>query len=318
MAKQLYYVMSFLLALFCSMREVFPFHQQGNRLHVVSSIQRKHEHTHCINVADDAVLFSQPNSNSPSSSSYIPPLRRQYRVLSIFAPILLGVSWGKCNPLRLSSLLLTAKAFDILRSAARRKRLDATTFKFLNVGSFLSLGYLFAVQYMDGGAATVLCNKEKLALKFVSIFGVLTSGAALTKYGLPTMKVKGSNLLSLSYMLCASLAIYTGMDFNTLKNIFDPIQVFLFPAVFLALSGASIAGDKRLASDTYKGLNMTVLLMMVSRLGMEKRGLVSVTGQHPYAYIYTTLSALSCLVGLYKGKAYGKGGPMLLKAFSKD
>ena len=220
-------------------------------------------------MANEAVLVSQPQPRSLSSFSMITTFRRQYRVLSVLAPLCLGAFWGKYHYLKLPSLLLTAKVFDILRSAARRRRLDATTFKFLNIGSFLSLGYVATIQFMDRGAAGVFVNKEKLALTGAALFGTLTSGAALTKYGLPSVKIKGSNLLSLSYMLCAALAVYTGVDFNSLKSIFDPIHAFMFPAVFLALSGAGIAGDKRLASDTYKGLNLTILFIMISRLGME-------------------------------------------------
>ena len=311
------FVAILLLLLFVT-RQVSCFQQYGNELRVVSSIQRRRQNVQNSFMANEAVLVSKPSPPSPSSSSLMPPLRSQYRVLSILMPTCLFVLWGKDQLLRLPSLLLVAKIFDILRSAARRRRLDATTFKFLNMGSFISFGYLAASLIADAKSALMLNSTKKGVLKAATAFGTLSSGGALIKYGLPSMKIKGSNVLSLSYMTCAALAVHTGMDFATFRSISDPIQAFLFPAVFFALSGAAIVGDKRLASDTYKGLNLTVLMIMIARLGMDRTNLVSIASQHQNGYFFTIMATLSCLVGFYKGASFERNGPMLLKVFDKD
>ena len=287
--------------------------QGGKRL----QFHRQRRRVQSIEMTSEAVLISQPNpsaSSSPRSSK----LQRPYRLLSLLAPVCMGAFWGRYDLLRLPSLLLTAKSFDILQSAARRRRLDATTFKFLNLGNFLSLGYIAALEFVDVGRGGALYTTDKMALRAVALLGALTCEFGLLKYGLPSMKLVGSNLLSLMYMVCAVLATYSVVDFSALLGIGDPIQAFMFPSVLLALSGAAIAGDKRLASDTYKSLNLTMLLIVISRLGMDLVGLVSIATQHQLSYLFTALTTFTCLFGYYKGNAFGKDGPVLLKAFNND
>ena len=57
---------------------------------------------------------------------------------------------------------------------------------------------------------------------------------------------------------------------------------------------------------------------LISRLGMDLVGLVSIATQHQLSYLFTALTTFTCLFGYYKGNAFGKDGPVLLKAFNND
>ena len=98
-------------------------------------------------------------------------------------------------------------------------------------------------------------------------------------------------------------------------NFRDPFEAFLFPAVFLALSGAAIAGQKRLASDTYKGLNLSLLFVYTARFLLDAKEVISMP---PGGQFLAVISLIACTVGYCRGNSYGKDSPRLLKAFDSS
>ena len=210
----------------------------------------------------------------------------------------------------------------ICRSAARRDRLDGTTFKFLNLGAFLSFVYLTMLQFADRSCITTINFVRASA----TIFGSLATGKALLQYGFPVIKLKGSNILSVFYLACSVLTLISQLKLNSLffkangkivLNCFvNPFEMLLEPAIYLALAGAAIAGPKRLSSDTYKKLNLTLMLSLIVRIFFSRAIFCDGLTRTVTDVGRDVVGLLSTLIGYLRGEMFGKDEPKLLKAFT--
>merc|ERR1711904_766130 len=173
----------------------------------------------------------------------------------------------------------------VLRSAALRSRLTGTTFKVLNASLLASSALLFVAELFqsisEGGVGFKTLSASVTAV---------VSFLALRRHGWPTFKlsVGDNNLqtLSKSYLgLTASTGILVALNTfgaGLLSFLFGKVtrEVILEPhhfitfAALLAIQGgilhtlqsASVAGEKRLSSDTYKKLNLGSILSSISAL----------------------------------------------------
>ena len=108
-----------------------------------------------------------------------------------------------------------------------------------------------------------------------------------------------------------------------------------FPCTLLALSVAASAGRKRIASDTYKGLNLSLLLVFLARLLLGAKvirsGVIACNHISPNLFLHNSriqnlismgaernllavLSISVCGLGFYRGQTYGKDKPKLLNS----
>lgn len=208
-----------------------------------------------------------------------------------------------------------------IRSASRRNRLDGTTFKFLNTGSFLSFSYLALTQFAGIPAALTPC---KLMLVCAALFGSLTTGSVVLKYGLPRITFKGANILSCSYMLCSILTMINSVDVSAQsilqrsatmsRAVGNPFDAFLVSSIFLALAGAASAGSKRLSSDTYKQLNLCVIATVIGKLIWFWMSGMQVFSKPKLAL--AVMAALSAFTGFYRGEMFHKNRSRLANSFS--
>jgi hypothetical protein len=92
----------------------------------------------------------------------------------------------------------------------------------------------------------------------------------------------------------------------------NPVDIFLVPAILFALSGAAAAGPKRLASDTYKRLNLSVIGLFLARLAaraLPERVLFD------YGIILEITVTVASFLGLLRGHQ-NEPGPKLLNSFT--
>ena len=81
----------------------------------------------------------------------------------------------------------------------------------------------------------------------------------------------------------------------------DGFLSLVFPSIFLALSGASTVGPKRLASTTYKYLNSCIIFDSIIYLTSIIKPF------HLSAYVFFSILEISVAsVGLYKGMNYSE------------
>ena len=110
----------------------------------------------------------------------------------------------------------------------------------------------------------------------MALLGALTCEFGLLKYGLPSMKLVGSNLLSLMYV-CAVLATYSIVDFSALLGIGDPIQASCSHRSFWLYQVLPLLVIRDLHL-TYK-ISLDDAIDSDFRLGMDLVGLVSIATQ---------------------------------------
>ena len=101
----------------------------------------------------------------------------------------------------------------------------------------------------------------------------------------------------------------TGLALQNIAS-FNAIDIFLLPSSFVALSGAAAAGPKRLSSDTYKRLNLSVVGLFVTRLA--SRALPEGVVFDPLVLLEIAAIGAS-FVGLFRGQ---QNESKLLKSFS--
>lgn len=229
------------------------------------------------------------------------------------------------QPPSVSSFLITGKVVaDVLGSAAQRNRLDATTFKFVNLGLFLSSASLLIYFIVDSFLFLASSGLSKDYLHYVRTLLLLTyisqtliaTTRTLLMYKLPTVKLApAAGLLPFSFL--ASTAAYFAYLVMTLYKLISSKTLLLTALsavascaliipVLLALHGAAVAGPKRLSSDTYKQLNLG--LIMGSAFGFVEHFLKT-AGKHSslcsiLIYGLHSFTALAALSAWRTGIAY--------------
>lgn len=94
----------------------------------------------------------------------------------------------------------------------------------------------------------------------------------------------------------------------------NPVDIFLVPTILFALSGAAAVGSKRLASDTYKRLNLSVIGLFLARLAaraLPERILLD------YGIVLEVAAAGASFIGLLRGHQ-NESGPKLLNSFTSS
>jgi hypothetical protein len=156
-----------------------------------------------------------------------------------------------------------------LSAAAKRNRLDATTFKLLNSGLVLSC--IPTVMSTVGIASSwwQLVWRNDLVAAFAvsaklihSYVTTATAYSALLAYGLPTIKLSAVGPLSSTYLALAACTLY-GLPFTGGSLM---LESALSTSMLFALHGAAAAGQKRLSSHTYLALNAAVIISAAYRL----------------------------------------------------
>jgi hypothetical protein len=115
------------------------------------------------------------------------------------------------NPNSLTGImspLVFTNALDVLRSAARRDRLDGGTFKLLNLGVSLTFA----------GSLLTLVQKAMLELSsliiclaVVNVYGLGTAVSSLRRFGMPKLKLNFPNALSTTYFV--TIIVYLFLNF---------------------------------------------------------------------------------------------------------
>ncbi|QDZ19661.1 hypothetical protein HOP50_03g21790 [Chloropicon primus] len=214
----------------------------------------------------------------------------------------------------------------VLRSAALRGRLTGTTFKVLNLSLLVSSTLLFV--------AEVFQSISEGGIGFKTLSATITAAIsyiALKRHGWPTFKFElGENkLLALSkgyFGLSACTGVF--MVLNTLgsgvlsflfgkltgETILEPHHFITFAAL-LAIQGgilhtlqtAAVAGEKRLSSETYRNLNLGVILSAISAL-MGIFWASTMKCQVLWVFltlgVYNIAQLVACSSGFYLGKTY--------------
>ena len=120
-----------------------------------------------------------------------------YQILSILSAASVVV-----HPKTLSGIvapLVLANTLDLLRSAARRNRLDGGTFKWLNLGVFLFFTSSLVKQGVKlSGSAISGSVLGRVGLFF---YGTSVMLASIVKHGIPTLKMDFLNILSVMYFV---------------------------------------------------------------------------------------------------------------------
>ena len=106
---------------------------------------------------------------------------------------------------------------------------------------------------------------------------------------------------------------YLYFQFLAASNFFLPPQIyscsFLITAIFLALSGASVAGQKRLSSATYKSLNCAIIVNSLFKMyGLTSQWPAQMSGKilfHSlFVFFFPLLTLSTALAGYITGMMY--------------
>ena len=183
-----------------------------------------------------------------------------YRVSRIGQFVYLPLRWlsGSSYGILLA-LLTTFRATNVLGNAYERDRLDASTFRWLNLG------------VASGSALCVIHNIMLRRLYAIDMLAILLLSAGSTairnmqKFGWPSLSKlkwrgeKGSCPFTAFLYVLAGITNLTNIfwTITSMPRRFIPGELFLqmtiFPSAYLALSQAAVGG--RLQSATYKQLN---------------------------------------------------------------
>jgi hypothetical protein len=187
-----------------------------------------------------------------------------YRVARIGQYLYLPLRWlsGSSYGILLA-LLTTFRVTNVLGNAYERDRLDASTFRWLNLG------------IASGSALCVFHNFMLRRFYAIDMLAVLLISAGVTtsrsmqKFGWPSFGKlrwrgdKGSCPFTAFLYVVAGLASLSNVfwTITSMPRRFIPGELFLqmaiLPSAYLALSQASVGG--RLQSETYKQLNYVLL-----------------------------------------------------------
>lgn len=173
----------------------------------------------------------------------------------------------------MSPQLIFGSATYLLASASERNRLDATTFRIINIATFLSAILTLSPRSAGGRfPSSFLFKVTTLVLRSLHSIPTLMAGARIfSEYPLPTLKFDENKSLSTAYVANAVFSLRSGL-MSLFMGSLDMVsaRLLLIPAMYLALSGAAIAGPKRLSSDTYISLNRSVILFSLISLLLGK------------------------------------------------
>lgn len=120
-----------------------------------------------------------------------------YQILSILSAASVVV-----HPKTLSGIvgpLMLANTLDLLRSAARRNRLDGGTFKWLNLGVFLFFASSLVKQGVKLSGSTI--SGSVLGRVGLFLYGTSVMLASIVKHGIPILKMDFLNILSVVYFV---------------------------------------------------------------------------------------------------------------------
>lgn len=264
----------------------------------------------------DASTVPLTNKAEPSAAEVLEGMYLQSTLLSLVAaaaefirPSLPGSPFVRhILPLYIS----TALAGKTLSAAAKRNRLDGTTFKLLNVGLLLSciptvmstvpIAIAWQRYVMSNQIAGALASSVRLLHAYIS---TSTTYAALLSFGLPTIKLSMVGPLSLTYVVLALCNLYgLPMAGNGLM-----LESAMITSMLYALHGAAAAGAQRLSSHTYLALNGAVLISSLIKLfGLittyPGRFTASVITQNLAFFAVPFVSLAAAGFGLYKGITY--------------
>ena len=232
------------------------------------------------------------------------------------------LGFGETTALLVPQLAATV----VLRSAALRSRLTGTTFKVLNLSLLVSSSLLFVAELLqsisEGGigfktiSATVTAAVSYLALKrhgwpkfkldvgdgnLTNLARAYFALSACTG-GLVLANTIGSGVLSFLFGRAAGELILEAHHFITFAALLT-IQ----GGVLHTLQSASVAGDKRMSSDTYKKLNLGVIVSSVSALvgiAWAAKMNCKVLWVFLTLGIYNVAQLAACSFGLYIGKTF--------------
>lgn len=187
-------------------------------------------------------------------------------------------------------LIMTAVSCSVLRSAAGRDRLNGGTFRMLGL-AVLGASTLFLLKaIMDVSVLVRLLGERPVPLEteafllaqvplaFVAWYGFQGGYGTLIQHGLPKFKFsvraeKGRTwlltLLAVGYAATAihqviwgSACLFTG------PFTLGALRCFVVAAVAHVCQTAAVAGPKRLSSETYRTLNLALILDGVARIAI--------------------------------------------------
>ncbi|CAE7357795.1 CCD1 [Symbiodinium sp. CCMP2456] len=187
-------------------------------------------------------------------------------------------------------VIVTAIACGVLRSASARDRLGGGTFRLLSLGLLFACSLLFLRAISSVGVLLAVASKGPVSLRvealllaqvpilFVSCFGCKAAYGTLAKEGLPKFKMalraeKGRKWLltllavgyfvtSLHQVLWGSASLFGGFP------ALGALRCFVVAACAHVCQTAAVAGPKRLSSETYRTLNLALLLDATARIAM--------------------------------------------------
>lgn len=190
-----------------------------------------------------------------------------------------------------SSMVTSTVISNLLMSASLRSRLDASTFKTLNLGFLLSsiLYYLVNIAYRkvvisDISFVSFYTLNLILQLSYAA-FSALPAYRSIQYFGLPVVKIEplkqvadanGLPLITFISLIASCMVyfsnilargLFTYFETSSIGHVFASlvpasvfsVSTFLIPSMLLALHSASLAGAKRLSSDTYQILSKTII-----------------------------------------------------------
>ncbi|CAJ1423493.1 unnamed protein product [Effrenium voratum] len=223
-------------------------------------------------------------------------------------------------------LIMTAVCCSVLRSAASRDRLNGGTFRTLGL-AVLGASTLFLLKtIMDVSVLVRLLGQRPVPLEtegkllaqvplaLVAWFGCKAGYGTLHQHGLPKFKLsvraeRGQRwlltLLAVGYAVTAvhqvvwgSAALFSG------PFTLGALRCFIVAACAHVCQTAAVAGPKRLSSETYRTLNLALILDGVARLAI----LVATADKPPAllagVLVFPAVDLVCALGGWAVGKYY--------------
>jgi len=217
-------------------------------------------------------------------------------------------------------LLITLFVLKVMQSAAARDRLGGTTFRVLALGLLASF-FLILVdalitlssvlpQIVSTASVPWYPLVASLVMLVTSYISVTASYKALEEHGLPSFKLgvmsKGAAPLSLLAVGYAVTTVHS-LGWGAILTLYSPMKIagalrfFVVAGCAHVCQTAAVAGAKRLASETYRLLNLALILDSVARLGI-----LMTVGMPPTSFILPAITLLSSAGGWLVGKTASK------------
>jgi len=182
-------------------------------------------------------------------------------------------------------LLATSAVLRVLRNATLRSRLSGTTFRVLalaNVAAFSVVLYHITFQLwrllfgLPGPLRNLPIYPVCIAMlaQFAAFYAVRASYCVLEEEGLPSFgRPRLKNVLAFGYALTMTHQVVWGgglLLYSNLKTT-GALRCFVLAACAYVCQTAAVAGPRRLASDTYKTLNVVLCIDSALRLATALR-----------------------------------------------